>query len=88
MAGRWSTEYKAMMLKLAAVLMLASLYPGLARAEDPSCRNGLFPAENTSFALAKVTGARRTYLRTDIAPCPDDSAAAGAGFTSCRATWC
>ena len=64
-----------MMLKLAAVLLLASLCPGLARAEDPSCRNGLFPAENTSFALAKVTGAPRTYLRTDIAPCPDDSAA-------------
>ena len=63
------------MLKLAAVLVSVSLYPSLARAEDPSCRNGMFPAENTSFTLAKVTGAPRTYLRTDIAPCRDESAA-------------
>ena len=58
-----------------AALVLTSLHPALAWAGDLSCRNGMFSAQDTSYALAKVTGAPRTYLRTDIAPCPDDGAA-------------
>ena len=63
------------MLKVATVLIVTAMCSGVAWAEDASCRNGMFSAEGTAFALAKVTGAPRTYLRTDIAPCPDDSAA-------------
>jgi hypothetical protein len=49
---------------------------GLARADDTvPCRNGTFPAQNGVFALAKVVGAPRTYLRSDLSPCPDDSIA-------------
>src|SRR3954452_7724575 len=45
------------------------------RAADPVlCRNGSFAAQEATFGLAKVTGAPRTYLRSDMPPCPDDSA--------------
>jgi hypothetical protein len=49
---------------------------GSAWATDaPECRNGSFPLQEITFRLAKIVGAPRTYLRSDIAPCPDDSAA-------------
>jgi hypothetical protein len=44
-------------------------------ADAPECRNGSFPLQQAVFRLAKVIGAPRTYLRSDIPPCPDDSAA-------------
>ena len=49
---------------------------GLALAADaPECRNGSVPLQAVPFRPAFVTGAPRTYLRSDISPCPDDSAA-------------
>ena len=61
------------MLRSTALLILCCM-AGLARAEEPLCRNGVFPSDATSFGIAKVVGAPRTYLRGDTAPCPDDSA--------------
>jgi hypothetical protein len=59
------------MLRL-LVLLLA--FPALAQADEAMCRNGGFAsADPASFAIAKVTGAPRTYLRSDAAPCPNDT---------------
>ncbi len=59
-----------------ALLALGCTLPGLAHAADPPmCRNGNFPAQGTAFGLAKVVGAPRTYLRSDTAPCPGETAA-------------
>jgi hypothetical protein len=55
-------------------ILCCSLASLAAHADEAMCRNGSF-ADGTSFGLAKVVGARRTYLRSDTAPCPDDSTA-------------
>ena len=63
------------MLRSTVLLIVCCTVPSLARADGPMCRDGMFPAESAVLTLAKVTGAPRTYLRTDTAPCPDDGAA-------------
>ena len=61
------------MLRWTILLTLA--LSSRAWADDATCSNGMFANEGTSFGLAKVVGAPRTYLRSTTAPCPDDSAA-------------
>ena len=61
-------------MRLTVLLILCCGMPSLACADEAMCRNGLF-ADSPPFGVAKVTGAPRTYLRSDTAPCPDDSAA-------------
>src|SRR5271157_4271796 len=57
-------------------LALICMISGTARAADAAqCRNGSFAAQEAAFGLAKVIGAPRTYLRSDMPPCPDDSTA-------------
>jgi hypothetical protein len=66
------------MLRSPTIVLLALCcgLPGLARASDTEdCRNGSFPTQEVVFGLAKVIGAPRTYLRSDTAPCPDESPA-------------
>ena len=56
---------------------------GLAHAGGDAqlCRNGSFAAQESAFALAKVAGTSRSYLRSDLPPCPNDSAACrGRGY--------
>ncbi len=61
---------------LAACLVLCCGLPCVVRADDTVlCRNGTFPARGGRFGLAKVVGALRAYLRSDLPPCPDDSIA-------------
>jgi len=61
-------------LRLLIVSLFALIDPVLA-ADTAMCRNGIFPSQEKTFGLAMVIGAPRTYLRSDIPPCPDDSAA-------------
>jgi hypothetical protein len=61
------------MLRLLFILF-AFAYAAHAAEPEP-CRNGIFPAQQTIFGLASVVGAPRTYLRSDIPPCPDESVA-------------
>ena len=56
-----------------ASILLASALPALAHAEDQMCRNGLFTTQQP-LGLAKVVGSPRTYLRSDTAPCPGETA--------------
>lgn len=56
------------------VVLLFALANAADAAEPELCRNGIFPAQQTMFGLARVVGAPRTYLRSDIAPCPDENA--------------
>jgi hypothetical protein len=59
-----------------ALLAVCCALPGMAHAADTElCRNGSFPEQAVSFGLAKVVGAPRIYLRSDMPPCPDDSTA-------------
>ncbi len=56
------------------LLALSTGLCGAARAADADlCRNGRFPAQETTFGLAKVVGAPRVSLRSDSPPCPNDS---------------
>jgi hypothetical protein len=61
-------------LRLLIVSLFALINPVLA-ADTEICRNGIFPRQETTFGLATVIGAPRTHLRSDIAPCPDESTA-------------
>ncbi len=59
-----------------ACLALCCSLPGLAHAADAVlCRDGAFPTQDATFGLAKVVGAPRIYLRSDLPPCPDDGTA-------------
>ena len=62
------------MLRLFIVCWFVVINPALA-ADTENCRNGIFARQQTTFGLAKVIGAPRAYLRSDVAPCPDESAA-------------
>lgn len=62
------------LLPVILALGLATLHPCFA-ADTPECRNGSFPDQQAAFGLAKIIGTSRAYLRSDTAPCPDDSAA-------------
>jgi hypothetical protein len=58
------------------LLSLCCCVPDLVRAADTGeCRNGSFPMQGPPFGLAKVDSRTRTYLRSDLPPCPDESAA-------------
>ena len=57
-------------------IMLLSLVSASAYAADiPECRNGSFPAQDVPFGSAQIIRGPRTYLRSDLAPCPDDTTA-------------
>lgn len=59
-----------------ALLAVCCGMPSPARATDVAeCRNGSFPTQEVAFGLAKVVGTPRTWLRSDVPPCPDDSIA-------------
>jgi len=59
-----------------ALFAVCCAVPGVAHAADTEqCRNGNFPEQAAAFGLAKVVGTPRSYLRSDMSPCPDDSAA-------------
>lgn len=63
---------------LAAAVFATLVLAGPARAEgedDGMCRNGLFAEQNSSFGLARVTGAGRAHFLQDMDSCPNDSAA-------------
>jgi hypothetical protein len=65
------------MLRILAAILAAGCWilSGAGWAADaPECRNGSFPLQQAAFRLVKVIGTPRTYFRSDIAPCPDDSA--------------
>lgn len=53
---------------LAAVLPIPAFAAGIAA--DGACRNGAFPAEQSSFALARVVDTQRLYLLGDMDGCP------------------
>lgn len=60
---------------LRTLLVLCCAIPTLAHADDALCSNGIFSSQGTSFAIARATGAPRTYLRPDAPPCPNETAA-------------
>ena len=66
------------MLRLLAgalvVLCCGTSGHAIAAGAEP-CRNGSFPEQAVAFGMAKVIGPPRVWLRSDIPPCPDDSAA-------------
>ena len=73
-SGPLSNAVEVRMLRVPIVCLFVLIYPAFA-ADTEFCRNGVFPQQATTFGLAKVIGGPRIYLRSDIPPCPDDSAA-------------
>ncbi|PTT57255.1 hypothetical protein [Stenotrophomonas sp. HMWF003] len=60
-------------MSLRCLFLLAAVLPVTAlasSADNGSCRNGAFPAEQSTFALARVIGAPRLYLLGDLDGCP------------------
>jgi hypothetical protein len=60
------------MKRLGIAIFLALSWAVAARADDLSCRNGGFPAEEKIISLAKVEGADRLYFLTDTDGCPGE----------------
>ncbi|WP_158743376.1 hypothetical protein [Acidisphaera sp. L21] len=57
------------------LLALSCTLPGLAWAQDDTmCRQGNITTQSP-LGVARIVGGPRTYLRSDTAPCPNDSAA-------------
>lgn len=59
-------------LKLAFVLTAAFFVTGVSARESYDCRNGLFPAHEGDFSLARVApDAKKSYFRADTDGCPE-----------------
>ncbi|WP_322051702.1 hypothetical protein [Paraburkholderia bannensis] len=62
------------------IALLALLLPlpllAHAQSDEQMCRNGLFPRENTTFSLARVTGTGKLHFLDDLSGCPEKGGSA------------
>jgi hypothetical protein len=65
---------KASALLIAVAAAVVAALPAAAAADDPMCRNGSFPEEQTDFHVAEVTGSGPAHFLGDMDGCPSHEA--------------
>jgi len=66
---------------LFGIMLGAIATPALgAETDDGFCRNGGFPAENSNFGLAIITGKGRVYFLEDMGGCPNSDRRCRRGY--------